>query len=210
MTGTACIALTGGLGGGKTTFIEELRRDARLGGWLAFAPEAVPVVRQTGISTGEQLFQKAMVYMQMALEDALTRALEQHEGCVIICHRGSLDPLAYWLDRGWSEEEFFGYTGTTRVEHYARYHAVIHLVTAADGATSHYTRWPEADRVETVDEAVRLDRLLQQVWRAHPRYYRVDNEGRDWRAKSEAAREILCRLLEHEQNHGPYRQERRQ
>ena len=84
------------------------------------------------------------------------------------------------------------------MEHYARYHAVIHLVTAADGAASHYTRWPEAHRRETVEEAVRLDRLLHEVWRAHPRYYRVDNEGRDWRAKSEAAQRILARLLQWE------------
>ena len=190
--------LTGGPGGGKSTFMEEMRRDAGWSDRIVYVPESILIVGRTGISVREQRFQQVMVNMQMAIEDALLRALEPRECGAVICHRGSLDPLAYWLDRGWSEEEFFIYTDTTLAQHYERYHAVIHLVTAADGATTHYARWPEASRRETAEEAVRLDRLLHQVWRGHPRYYRVDNEGRDWRAKSEAAQLILARLLEQE------------
>ncbi len=77
-------------------------------------------------------------------------------------------------------------------EHYRRYEAVIHLVTAADGASLHYTRWPEAHRPEGIEDAVRLDGLLHYVWRDHPQYHRLDNEGRDWASKSQAAREILA------------------
>jgi len=39
---------------------------------------------------------------------------------------------------------------------------------------------------------MRLDGLLHQVWRDHPHYYRLDNEGRDWTAKARAA----CAILE--------------
>lgn len=152
-------------------------------------------MRWLNLSPRRRLFQRVMVHLQMALEDGLDRALGLEDGCAILCHRGSPDPLAYWLDRGWPEEEFFAFTGTRREEHYRRYTAVLHLVTAADGAAEHYARWPEAHRPEQIEDTIRLDRLLHRVWRDHPRYYRLDNEGRDWAAKSRTARRILSGLL---------------
>jgi len=72
---------------------------------------------------------------------------------------------------------------------------VIHLVTAADGAAEHYRRWPEAHRPETVEDAIRLDRLLERVWSNHPRYCRIDNTGRDWIAKAAVARAVLAAIV---------------
>jgi hypothetical protein len=141
-----------------------------------------------------------MVQMQMAMEDGLARALEPDGRRMILCHRGSLDPLAYWLDRGWPEEEFFEYTGTSREAHYRRYAAVIHLVTAADGAIAHYKKYPQAHRPETPQQAIQLDQLLQQVWSGHPQYVRIDNDGCDWPAKAGKAREILVQLYDKYQN----------
>jgi hypothetical protein len=188
------VTLTGGPSGGKTTLIEELSRDPAWIGRFAALPEAIFAMRHVGISSREKLFQRAMVHLQMAMEDGLKLGLGPDDPRAILCHRGSLDPLAYWLDRGWPEEEFFAFTGTRREEHYRRYAAVLHLVTAADGAPEAYTRWPQAHRLEQLEDAIRLDRRLHQVWRDHPRYYRLDNAGRDWAAKSQAAREILAGL----------------
>jgi len=95
-------------------------------------------------------------------------------------HRGSLDPLAFWLQRGWSEREFFAFTDTRLEEHYLRYAAVLHLVTCADGAPWAYTRWPDTHRPEAPEDALRLDSWLQQIWGGHPHYVRLDNVGRDW------------------------------
>lgn len=189
------IVLTGGPGGGKTTLIEELSRDPAWAGRFAALPEAIFLMRHVGISPREKLFQRVMVHMQIALEDGLDRALGPNDPCAILCHRGSLDPLVYWLDRGWPEDEFFVYTETTREEHYRRYTAVIHLVTAADGAEEYYARWPEAHRPEQIEDAIRLDGLLHQVWRDHPRYYRIGNEGQGWEAKAEEAKKILDGIL---------------
>jgi hypothetical protein len=36
------------------------------------------------------------------------------------CHYGNLDLLAFWLQRGWLEEEFFPFTGLNRAKHYGR------------------------------------------------------------------------------------------
>jgi hypothetical protein len=132
----------------------------------------------------------------MGLEDALDRALGEKDSRPIICHRGSLDPLSFWLQRGWSRQEFFEFTGTSLDDHYRRYAGVIHLVSAADGAPAAYSRWPAAHRPEEAEEAIRLDRWLQQAWSGHPGYFRLDNDGRSWEAKSEEARDILAQLTD--------------
>lgn len=189
------IVLTGGPGGGKSTLIEELRCDQDWSGRIAVLPEAIFLMRQIGVSPCEPIFQRVMVSLQMALEDGLVSAFGQAEPRVILCHRGSLDPLAYWLDRSWPEEEFFTFTGTRKEEHYRRYSAVIHLVTAANGAAEYYTNWPEAHRPEGMEDSIRLDRLLHKVWCDHPNYYRLDNNGKDWADKSQAAHKILANLM---------------
>jgi len=185
------LVLTGGPCGGKTTLVEELRHDRR----FLFLPEAILAVGRVGISPLQKQFQRLMVRAQWGLEDALFQTLEPEDGRLVLCHRGSLDPLAYWMARGWEEEEFFSFTCTNREEHYRRYTAVLHLVTAADGAAHAYKRYPEAHRPETADESIRLDRLLAQVWQDHPNYYRLDNAGVTWNDKSIQARHFIEHFL---------------
>ena len=195
MTEQHFIALTGGPGGGKTRLIDEMQQDPAWSDRIAALPEAALMAGRIGVSPGEKLFQRMVVHLQMALQDGLAGAFVRGSSRVILCHRGSLDPLAYWLDRGWSRQAFFEFTDTTLHQHYQQYTGVIHLVTAADGAMSQYSRWPEAHRPEEVEDAIRLDRLLHRVWRDHPQYYRLDNDGRDWEAKSQAARKIIAHLV---------------
>jgi len=76
-----------------------------------------------------------------------------------------------------------------------RYTAVLHLVTAADGAPWAYRTGPEFNRPESPEEAIKLDRWLGEAWSGHPRYYRIDNEGKDWQAKSGQARQILVEVI---------------
>ncbi|MBI5653946.1 MAG: AAA family ATPase [Chloroflexi bacterium] len=190
------IVLTGGPGGGKTTLLEELARDSAWANRFVALPEVIFATHFLNITPREKLFQRVMVNLENGMEDAVARALGASDPRAILCHRGTLDPLAYWLDRGWAEEEFFAFTETRREEHYRRYTAVIHLVTAADGAPQAYKRFPEAHRPEKPEDAIRLDRLLEQVWRGHPRYFRIDNVGKDWAAKSKEARKILKDWIE--------------
>jgi hypothetical protein len=151
-------------------------------------------MHSVNISPREKLFQKVLVHLQMALEDGMQRALEGEPPTMILCHRGSLDPLAFCRLRGWTEQEFFQYTGTSSADHLRRYTAVLHLVTAADGAAWAYRRGPEFNRPESPEDALMLDHSLQEAWFAHPRYYRLDNEGKDWQAKSSLAKRFLAEV----------------
>jgi len=189
------IVLTGGPGGGKSTLIDELRADPAWAGRFLAWPETVSFARITGISPAEKLFERVVVNLAIALEDGLDRALEPTDRRVMVCHRGSLDALAFWRRQGWPEDEFFEFTATTREAHYGRYAGILHLVTAADGALDAYTRWPAAHRPESPEEAIALDQWLEDAWGSHPRYRRIDNVGRDWAAKSQAARTALAELV---------------
>jgi hypothetical protein len=185
------IVLTGGPGGGKSTLIDELRSDPTWGSRFVALPETVHYACFTNVSPRERLFQRVIVKLQIALEEGLDQALGPADPRVVLCHRGSLDPLAFWRQRGWPEQDFYEYTGTTIQDHYRRYTAVLHLVTAADGADQAYVRWPDAHRPEVADEAIRIDRWLHEAWCGHPCYFRLSNERRDWETKSREARRIL-------------------
>lgn len=189
------IVLTGGPGGGKSALIDELRRDPSWSPRFVAWPETVAFAGIAGISPSEKLFERVVVELAMALEDALDRAFEPDDRRFVLCHRGSLDPLAFWRRQGWPPDEFFAFTTTTLETHYARYAGVIHLVSAADGAAETYTRWPESHRPELPDEAIALDRWLAEAWGGHPGYRRIDNAGLGWDAKARAAREALEELV---------------
>jgi len=187
------IVLTGGPGGGKTELMRELRADDPHANRWILVPESAPLLFQAGLNGREKRFQWAVVQLQIALEEICAKSARL--GQVLICHRGTLDPLAYWLRNGWDESEFFEYTEMSRDEHYRRYLGVIHLQTAAIGAEEHYRFWPDAHRPETLPQAAELDRLCAQAWRGHPRYVLVENINRDWVDKARYARDALTRWL---------------
>ena len=133
--------------------------------------------------------------LQISLEEACAEAARP--GQVLLCHRGTLDPLAYWLRNGWDEAEFFALTELTRNEHLRRYEAVIHLETAAIGADAHYQRWPEAYRPETAEQVARVHRLCPAAWYGHPQYLSIENLGLGWEEKARVARGAIEPLLTH-------------
>lgn len=184
------IALTGGPGGGKTTLVRELRAaDPHSRRWV-LVPEAASLLISAGLTPREKPFQRAVVRLQLALEDACAEVAGPDR--ILVCDRGTVDSLAYWRMNGWDEQEFFYLTGMSRDEHLARYFGVIHLQTTAIGAERHYRRWPEDIRHEKLEEAARIDGFCAEVSRDHPRYVLIDNTDRDWPAKSRAAHELLA------------------
>lgn len=187
------IVLTGGPCGGKTTLMRELRIEYPGNNRWLMVPEAAPLLFHAGLDGKTKHFQRSVVSLQIALENAC--AIGAKPGKIILCHRGTLDPLAYWLYNGWSEKEFFDYIGMTRSQHYQRYFGVIHLQTTAFGVEDSYRTWPDAHRTETPEQAAEIDRLLSRAWNNHPRYVMVSHDDPGWDAKSRFARDILNEWL---------------
>lgn len=82
-----------------------------------------------------------------------------------------------------------------------RYDAILHLVTAADGAEAHYKRGRVLDdsgqavfRKESPHEAVSLDRKLQQCWDGHPCHVVVRNEASGFEGKLRVATDTVLAI----------------
>ena len=69
-----------------------------------------------------------------------------------------------------------------------RYDAVIHMVTAADGARKFYASLSNEARYESFDEAVEKDRRLQEAYMGHKQWSRIDNSHASFEAKIHAAK----------------------
>lgn len=57
-----------------------------------------------------------------------------------------------------------------------RYDAVIHLVTAANGAEQYYNLDNAARYESTLEKAIEIDEKLQAAWAGHPYWIKIDNK----------------------------------
>lgn len=98
------IVLTGGPGGGKTALMRELRAEDPDARRYLLVPEAAPLLFQAGLSARQKAFQRAVVRLQVALEDACAGAAAP--GHVLIANAGrdwpeksrlAREALAGWL-----------------------------------------------------------------------------------------------------------------
>ena len=84
MDRVSVIVLTGGPGGGKSTLMRELRsEDPYTKRWL-LVPEAAPLLFRASLNAREKGFQRAVVRLQMTLEEVCTEAAPPSQ--VLICH----------------------------------------------------------------------------------------------------------------------------
>jgi CYTH domain-containing protein len=120
-------------------------------------------------------FQTYLMKMQMKMEDYFMElAVMSGEPAVVLCDRGVLDPYAYMSDECWhSILDEQGWSMVILRDR--RYDAVIHLVTAADGAEEYYTLENNQARYESAETAIKVDRRTQLAWIGHPNFAIVDN-----------------------------------
>jgi hypothetical protein len=95
--------------------------------------------------------------------------------CIVLCDRGLLDISAYIPADLWGT--LLAERGLTQQSALNSYDAVLHLVTAADGAEAFYTTANNSARTETAEQARHLDGLVKAAWAAHPAHHTVDNRG---------------------------------
>jgi hypothetical protein len=128
--------------------------------------------------------------VQLAMEDAFCAiAADSGRPSVILFDRGAMDIAAYLPAESWAALlEEGGWTNPGLRDQ--RYEAVIHLVTAAEGAESFYTTQNNAVRKETPAQARELDGWTKNAWVGHPHLRVVDNST-DFQGK---VRRIIAEL----------------
>lgn len=188
------IVLTGGPCAGKTTaLVRVIEHFSNLGYKVFTIPEVPTMFTQAGMDylTSNQDFfyegEKATLEVQLALEDKFMKMAETINGpCVVVCDRGAMDISAYMRPEMW--EKITRDVGITTQElRDQRYDAVLHLVSAADGAEQFYTTSNNASRNEAADEkglqiARMLDKRVIEAWTGHA-HLRVINNNEDFDRK---------------------------
>ena len=111
---------------------------------------------------------------QIALEDSFhSLAKNTSSPAVIICDRGLMDTLGYVGPKVFSRIlNRMNYTAEDLRDN--RYDAVVHLVSAADGAEEFYNQENEA-RFETVEQAAFRCRELRKAYIGHNKLYVINN-----------------------------------
>ena len=182
------IVLTGGPCAGKSSALSKLTEALEERGYRVFSVfEASTALSKGKICPSEMIplneYQGFIIDMQMANEaifDGVTRYYDPDK-VIIFYDRGIMDGAAY------ADKDVFANLlkskNLTVSEAMARYDAVFHLVTAADGAEEHY-KWNNpksgdvgnnAARRESPEEARILDKKTLNAWMGHPHLRVFDN-----------------------------------
>lgn len=175
------IVLTGGPCAGKTTALARIIEHFTSLGFQVFSiPEVPTIFIQAGmnfLTENKALFrsaEKAVLDMQLRLEEHFMAMAEASaKPALVICDRGAMDISTYMTPQLWDElcRELGTDTDTLRN---TRYDAVLHLVTAADGAEAFYIG-QNTMRTEGIEKACELDRRLIGAWEGHPHLRVIGN-----------------------------------
>lgn len=189
------VVLTGGPCGGKTTGQARLCTFFENLGWKVFrVPEAANVLLGGGIKfsdlSEEQAlkFQEELLRTMMQVESVFfTLAESLNQDCLVICDRGAMDASAFIPREQW--EDILKRNQWNEVDiRDSRYHHIIHMVSAANGAELFYSIEDHASRSEGLDLARELDHKAAQAWVGHPYFDVVDNST-DFETK-------VCRMIQ--------------
>ena len=199
------IVLTGGPCAGKTTALVKIVDYFSNYGYKVFTIPEVPTLYSQGgwnfLTPNRKLYyegERAILETQLALEDMFMRMAEVcTKPTLIVCDRGTMDISAYMTPEMW--EDITAKAGTDTNKLRARYDAVLHLVSAADGAEKYYTTATNATRYEQMNEeglriARELDKKVVNAWTGHP-HLRVINNNDDFQAKLNRVLKEIANVL---------------
>ena len=199
------IVLTGGPCAGKTTALVRVIEHFNNQGFKVFCVPEVPTIYSLAgwnyLTPNRQLYfegERAILETQLALENHFRRlASVCTRPVLIVCDRGTMDISAYMAPEEW--ERITCEAGTNTNELRERYDAVLHLVSAADGAEQYYTTATNATRYEKADEeglriARELDKKVIKAWTGHP-HLRVINNHDDFERKMQRTIREISNVL---------------
>jgi predicted ATPase len=152
------IAVTGAPGSAKTEFVERLKREIPLRGFLFFEELARQILTESPhIRADKPAMHREIYTRQVAREEAAG-------GRSFVTDRGTVDAFAF-------HPESMVQVGTTLEREYARYTVVIQLGSAAALGEPFYVQ--DEVRNETTVEALEIEAAIRSVWSGHPNYYFV-------------------------------------
>ena len=199
------IVLTGGPCAGKTTALVRVIEHFNSRGFKVFCVPEVPTIYSLAgwnyLTPNRQLYfegERAILETQLALEDHFMRlASVCAKPVLIVCDRGAMDISAYIAPEEW--DSICGEAGTNSNVLRERYDAVLHLVSAADGAEQYYTTATNSTRYEKADEeglrmARELDKKVIKAWTGHP-HLRVINNHDDFERKMQRVLREISTVL---------------
>lgn len=192
------ICVDGGPCAGKTTALAILRQQLEDKGFRVITvPEAATIAIGSGFKPGKadnvdfQQFIARLQYQHEELMRGQAPKLYPEDRLVFLYDRGLLSGAAY-LDATETDVDLDRFQRTVlipgideRCEYlWGRYNAVIHLVTAADGALAFYTLENNAARTEDPVTARALDAKTKHAWTGHPHLRVVTNKHHNGRERS--------------------------
>jgi len=78
-----------------------------------------------------------------------------------------------------------------------RYDAILHMVTAADGADEFYASLTNEARYESKDDAIIKDKRLRDAYMGHSKWCFISNRTLDFNTKINNAKEAIHDILGH-------------
>lgn len=187
------VVLTGGPCAGKTTALVRIIEHFSSLGFKVFTVPEVPTLYSLGgwnyLTPNHELYlegERAILETQLALENHFLRMAQVcTKPVLIVCDRGAMDISAYMKPQEWTDITTAANTCSNQLRD--RYDAVLHLVSAADGAEQYYTTATNSTRYEKADEeglrvARELDKKVIKAWTGHP-HLRVINNHDDFEKK---------------------------
>ena len=205
MSNVKRIVLTGGPCAGKTTALVKIVEHFSNLGFKVFTVPEVPTMYSQGgwsyLTPNPKLYYEgelAILQTQLALEDSFMRLAETcQKPTFVVCDRGTMDISAYIAPEMWQElcQKCDTHSNVLR----QRYDAVLHLVSAADGAEQYYTLATNATRYEQANEeglqlARDLDKRVNRAWTGHP-HLRVINNHDDFETKMNRVLKEISNVL---------------
>lgn len=197
------IVITGGPCSGKTTGLSILKSKLTDRGYkVLVSPESATKLITAGVIPGVDELE-GFEFQQEILNDTLEqearifsiakRYRDKGKKVVVLCDRGTMDGQAY-IDPNEFREMLRSFGYTKRLLCDERYHAVIHLRTAALGAEAYYTLANNSARTETPELARQLDERTFEAWQRHPHPRVIDNST-DFHKKIQRLFNEVCGVL---------------
>ncbi|TNV80345.1 hypothetical protein FGO68_gene2527 [Halteria grandinella] len=198
------ICLTGGPCAGKTTALATLSVVLQQMGFKVLqVPEAATLLMKGGafIQTGKMTLSKAVRFqinlmkLQMSLEDNFIQiAMSSDQPSIILCDRGVMDGSAYTDDNVW--QAILDETGWSTMQlRDRRYEAVLHLVSAAQGAEEFYCSQNNEARYEDIEAAKAIDQKLINAWVGHPHFSIIQNNFQTFQMKIDNCLETVLKVI---------------